>query len=145
MKLKFKQSIDLATLLSIFPGYCPRDGSDNSWIPNKILYCVFSKTADAPFTPLVLKSKRTGGTSSSGNNNIQAFRTSWLSSLKRSDRVDCLDRVNKWYTATAVAEREGARLLIRFDGWSSKFDEWIETKTESHRISKYNTIATGGK
>eukprot|EP00475_Leptophrys_vorax_P012893 TRINITY_DN1925_c1_g1_i1.p1 TRINITY_DN1925_c1_g1~~TRINITY_DN1925_c1_g1_i1.p1 ORF type:complete len:752 (-),score=200.58 TRINITY_DN1925_c1_g1_i1:1218-3446(-) len=48
----------------------------------------------------------------------------WLGELCVGDMVDVLDLKEKWYPAYILAIRE-ERYHIHFQGWASKWDEWI--------------------
>ena len=53
------------------------------------------------------------------------------------EKVDCRDSVNKWLEATIVDKREGSdgtEVKVSFTNYSSKYDEWIGTR--SGRILK---------
>ena len=50
----------------------------------------------------------------------------WRKDLKVEGKIDCLDSVHKWYTCTILEDDPGAnRFKINYDGWSSRYDEWI--------------------
>ncbi|ETO33385.1 hypothetical protein RFI_03722, partial [Reticulomyxa filosa] len=56
----------------------------------------------------------------------------WREGIAIGSHVDCLDKVRKWYTATVI-ELDGAndRIQVNYDGWSSKYNEWISKSTFS--------------
>jgi hypothetical protein len=45
------------------------------------------------------------------------------------DLIDCRDNKNKWYEST-VKEVKTTEVLIHFNGWASKYDEWIPIESE---------------
>jgi len=45
--------------------------------------------------------------------------------LKEGEWVDCLDTSHKWLCAK-INRVEGSKVQIRYDGWSEKWDEWLE-------------------
>lgn len=50
------------------------------------------------------------------------------------DYVDCCDTVNKWCVAMIQDKKEETgELLIHYEGWSDKWNEWI--KIESKRVA----------
>jgi len=51
-------------------------------------------------------------------------------------RVDACDIENKWYAATVLQETE-AQVYVRYEGWSSKWNEWIGKK--STRLATFGT------
>ena len=62
-----------------------------------------------------------------------------------SNKCDVLDSVHKWYTCTILKVDDGAnRFKINYDGWSSRYDEWVfryvHTVFVSH--SAHNRIST---
>jgi len=50
-----------------------------------------------------------------------------------NQKVDCKDTANKWLISTVIELKEGY-VYIHYDGWSSKWDEWLETSDP--RIAK---------
>jgi len=66
----------------------------------------------------------------------------WRSTLAAGSKLDALDNVQMWYTATVV-EMEGDEVKVRFDGFSSKYDESLPII--SSRIAPFRTKAIGGK
>ena len=70
----------------------------------------------------------------------QPFRQS----LSRGANVDALDTVSKWYTARVLQlNDERTHVLISYDGWSSKYDEWLPIT--SGRLAAPLSRARGGK
>ena len=50
----------------------------------------------------------------------------WRKDLKVNGKCDVLDSVHKWYTCTILEDDPGAnRFKINYDGWSSRYDEFI--------------------
>jgi len=47
--------------------------------------------------------------------------------------VDCKDTASKWLISKVLEVKEGA-VLVHYEGWSSKWDEWIDT--DNPRITK---------
>jgi len=59
--------------------------------------------------------------------------------LKEGEWVDCLDTSNHWLCGKIVRV-DANKVLIRYDGWSEKWDEWLEM---SHpRIRSLGTQTT---
>lgn len=67
----------------------------------------------------------------------------WRQYIKRGDAVDVHDLVEKWYTARVMDVRDDGCIYISYDGWFSKYDEWIPV--HSTRIQPLYSRATGGK
>ena len=56
------------------------------------------------------------------------------------ERIDCLDKDNQWFAATVVAvDEEREEIKVRFDGYKSEFDEWIDYNDE-HRVMPLYSI-----
>lgn len=67
----------------------------------------------------------------------------WLKSLRVGSKVDALDTGNEWFTAE-IKEKKGAmQVLVHFDGWEDKWDEWLDLL--SGRISPLKSKAAGGR
>ena len=50
----------------------------------------------------------------------------WRKDIKKDSKCDILDSVHKWYTTTVLHVDRGAnRFKINYDGWSSRYDEYI--------------------
>jgi len=47
--------------------------------------------------------------------------------------VDCKDTANKWLISKVVEVKEGS-VFIHYEGWSTKWDEWLDT--DSIRVAK---------
>jgi hypothetical protein len=45
------------------------------------------------------------------------------------DHIDARDKTNKWYFSTVLAVREN-EILVHFEGWASKWDEWLPIGSE---------------
>lgn len=67
----------------------------------------------------------------------------WREDLEVSSKVDALDSVNKWYTATVINSDGSNRVRISYDGWSSRYDEWISR--HDARLQPYRSRAIGGR
>jgi len=52
-----------------------------------------------------------------------------------NQKVDCKDTASKWLISTVVEVKEGM-VFVHYDGWSNKWDEWLES--DSPRIAKLN-------
>ena len=57
----------------------------------------------------------------------RAFRHTFFVGKK----LDARDSVNSWCSASVV-QVAASRVLIRYDGWSSKWDEWIEITSDRY-------------
>ena len=65
-------------------------------------------------------------------------------SLTVGSKCDNVDNVHKWYVSTIMQHNvETNAVLIRNDGWKSKYDEWFPR--DSPRIQPPYTVAKGGK
>merc|ERR1711964_960114 len=70
----------------------------------------------------------------------------FLEGVEENAKVDALDSYGTWYTgtvgfvATGVA---GGALLIQFDEWPERFDEWIPRY--SGRVRPHKSVAPGGR
>ena len=57
------------------------------------------------------------------------------------ERIDCLDKDNQWFAATVVAVDEGREeIKVRFDGYKSDFDEWINYNDEHRVMPLYSVV-----
>lgn len=61
----------------------------------------------------------------------------WHDTLKIGSRLIALDTQNIWYSAK-VCHFDGDKIFIHFEGWTSKYDEWIP-KT-SHRLRPIDSL-----
>jgi len=69
---------------------------------------------------------------------------SWIRKLKvrdwkdfeAGDQLDCLDTEHNWLAATVSEVKEG-KIYIHFNGYSSRWDEWVST--DSDRLAKPGT------
>jgi len=66
--------------------------------------------------------------------------------FKQNDRfhvhqwIDCLDAQRKWYEAQIRdLDPDGYRIFVHYRGFKAHFDEWINLKTDSHRIARLNS------
>ena len=56
-------------------------------------------------------------------------------------RIDCLDEDKNWYASTVVAVNEDAEeIKVRFDGYKSGFDEWINYNDEYRIKPVYSVV-----
>lgn len=69
----------------------------------------------------------------------------WRLSLTINSNLDAKDSISKWYSAKVVGVRDPCQshpygeLKISFDGWLSKYDEWIPRN--SMRLARYQTYS----
>merc|ERR1719461_502224 len=75
-------------------------------------------------------------------NSNQAGDAEWRNNLEVGQKIDALDNVQMWYTATIV-EKEGDEVRVRFDGFSERWDETLPII--SSRLAPFKTKALGGK
>eukprot|EP00475_Leptophrys_vorax_P032356 TRINITY_DN4980_c0_g1_i3.p1 TRINITY_DN4980_c0_g1~~TRINITY_DN4980_c0_g1_i3.p1 ORF type:complete len:341 (+),score=69.65 TRINITY_DN4980_c0_g1_i3:29-1051(+) len=59
-----------------------------------------------------------------------------LERIKVGDLIDAQDRQGKWYESVVQAIKDG-QFLVHYNGWSSKWDEWISI--ESDRLAELHT------
>jgi hypothetical protein len=59
------------------------------------------------------------------------------------DDLDALDKDGVWYAARVVENDDEERVKVHFEGWSSRSDEWIFKKLESHRFALFGTHTDG--
>eukprot|EP01083_Nonionella_stella_P157250 510384_1 len=88
--------------------------------------------------------KARGGRTSGGvvGDPLRMDPNCWRYCLGKGDVVDCLDTESKWYTA-AVIDVTTDLIRVQYDGWNTKWNEWIERM--SGRIGCYKSMAVGGK
>merc|ERR1719229_1137211 len=67
----------------------------------------------------------------------------FLNMVAVGHQIDALDSFGYWYTAKIVKVDSSNRLLVTFDEWEDKWNEWIDRF--SGRIAKHKTIAKGGQ
>ena len=67
---------------------------------------------------------------------------SWRRELQSNSLIDVLDTVNKWYTGRVVEIRPGV-VKVSYDGWSSRYDEWLSITSD--RIAQFKSKALGGQ
>jgi len=70
----------------------------------------------------------------------------WCRGLKKGDKLDVLDTNDLWFTASVLAvlnDKNGDKLLIHYDGFEPKYDEWIFRLDP--RLAMPGTRAVGGK
>lgn len=58
--------------------------------------------------------------------------------LNVDSKCDVLDTHNKWEPAI-VSNRKDNMLLIHYENWGNKYDEWIDPKKSPHRFAAYQT------
>jgi hypothetical protein len=56
--------------------------------------------------------------------------------FEKGQWVDCCDSVKKWLEAQVVEVGEG-EVLVHYDGWHSRWDEWIPV--DSYRLKPYGS------
>mmetsp|Transcript_29277 Transcript_29277/g.38485 ORF Transcript_29277/g.38485 Transcript_29277/m.38485 type:complete len:439 (-) Transcript_29277:135-1451(-) len=56
--------------------------------------------------------------------------------LKVGRRIDALDLEQVWSPATIVEVGEDSKVLIKYDGWGSEWNEWVDPEKQRHRIAK---------
>mmetsp|Transcript_14613 Transcript_14613/g.22165 ORF Transcript_14613/g.22165 Transcript_14613/m.22165 type:complete len:1026 (+) Transcript_14613:97-3174(+) len=57
--------------------------------------------------------------------------------LQIKGKIDILDTDKNWLPATIESMDSSGKIEIHYDGWPSKWDEWICPFSERHRISEY--------
>ena len=57
-------------------------------------------------------------------------------SFHEGDRVDVMDVRGRWYGGI-VREVEGEEVRVGYEGWSKKWDQWIEVRSE--RLAPFGT------
>lgn len=60
--------------------------------------------------------------------------------FKIGDLVDALDTTKKWFEST-VRDVKDDKVLIHYNNWSSKWDEWINVNSD--RLAQVHTYTTG--
>eukprot|EP01084_Bolivina_argentea_P250158 419058_1 len=69
------------------------------------------------------------------SNKLEILNENKLDSFKIGTKCDCLDSVDKWCEAQIIEVNTDKKLTkIQYKGYSSKYDEWINT--DSYRITK---------
>ena len=58
--------------------------------------------------------------------------------------IDVLDTANHWVKAT-IKEIQNGKALISYEGWSSKWNEWIELDVNSTRMTVLHTFTSKDK
>ncbi|XP_062603197.1 PHD finger protein 20-like protein 1 isoform X2 [Saccostrea cucullata] len=54
--------------------------------------------------------------------------------LRKGERLEAMDFSSKWYSAKIVEiDEEEKMVMIHFDGWNQRYDEWIEMDSEKLR------------
>jgi ubiquitin C-terminal hydrolase len=66
----------------------------------------------------------------------------WRLELTKDSKVDAVDTVKKWYYST-VLEVKHDQLLVHYDGWGSRYDEWLPRT--SARLAEWKSLAKGGR
>ncbi len=56
------------------------------------------------------------------------------------DVIDACDNMGKWYESTVCDVKED-KIFVHFEGWSSKWDEWLPKASE--RMAKLRTHTLG--
>ncbi|GAB1606336.1 PHD finger protein 20-like isoform X2 [Argonauta hians] len=92
-----------------------------------------------------VKKKRTNSTSSDGGGGGSGGYSVATSRSRRlpcrpgivwgiGERLEAMDFIHKWYPAKIVSIHEEKFLvLIHFEGWNSRYDEWVDMKCERLR------------
>ena len=71
------------------------------------------------------------------------YMSKWRRELKKGSECDVVDFLHDWYTSRVIEfNKETNRVFITYDGWGSKWDEWISR--DNARIQPYKSIAIGG-
>jgi len=52
--------------------------------------------------------------------------------------VECVDTVKKWYSSTIVEIKDKTKVKIHYEGWTDKWDEFIDYKENSERFRPYD-------
>ena len=66
---------------------------------------------------------------------------SFRKNLKNGDKCDVVDSVYMWYSGTVVDTDDSKNpIMIHYDGWHNKYDEWIERDSPrlQHSESDFN-------
>jgi hypothetical protein len=61
---------------------------------------------------------------------------------EKGDIVEARDKFNKWYTAEILDIAEG-KVFIHYQGWPSKWDEWIPNSESGDRLAPVLTNTNG--
>jgi ubiquitin C-terminal hydrolase/Ca2+-binding EF-hand superfamily protein len=88
-------------------------------------------------------SKKKISCNTAGNDNLQEEENySSVTETFMHQRIDCLDADRHWYAATVVAvNEETEEIKVRFDGYKSTFDEWVNYN-EDYRIKPLYSVVT---
>merc|ERR1712154_290996 len=81
-----------------------------------------------------------GGGGRHENTFLSTLSPTRLNELKVGDQVDHRDKVGRFLSAEVKA-REGTRLLMHYEGWDSKWDEWCDFSKEVGRFAAYGSIS----
>lgn len=60
--------------------------------------------------------------------------------FRLNNRLDILDKYGKWLEGI-VTEINGKMIKIRFKGYHPKYDEWIDTQKEAHKIKEVGALS----
>ena len=76
----------------------------------------------------------TASGSSTANNDVTAVAPpvsqQWRESMAVGDVIDAKDSEGRWFDSRIVAI-EGDRVKVHYNGWSSRWDSWVDRKDES--------------
>jgi hypothetical protein len=61
---------------------------------------------------------------------------------QRDSYWDVADSLGKWLPAH-ILNRTGDRVFVHYEGWDSKWDEWIDFNKEPLRFAEFRTCSTG--
>lgn len=65
-------------------------------------------------------------------------------SWRKGERLEAMDFSSKWYSAKIVEIDEEERMvMIHFDGWNQRYDEWIEMDSEKLRPKTRHSTRKG--
>lgn len=57
-----------------------------------------------------------------------------------NNRLDILDQKNNWLEAFII-EINGPKIKVHFKGYTSKWEEWVDTEKESYRIKEVGSYS----
>ena len=63
--------------------------------------------------------------------------------FKKGDLIECLDSTGNWFLSTVVNTDDSGRLFIHYQGWSNKYDEFIDPDANCNRIANVGTYTDG--
>lgn len=65
--------------------------------------------------------------------------------LKIGQWVDVKDSVNQWLEAQVIKVNESEmKVFVHYNGWSSRWDEWIDMKSDRIALFRTHTVQSQG-